>query len=459
MRDAFAVAVLAGVLLQGCVRTPPSDGMANVPVHEVVRRLKCELVDAIDQKRKEDDRFRFLTQWAAKVHLTLVVDDMASINPGVTFIEPLSIANTSRSLAVGAGLSTQAIRTEDIEFFLSFPEVLKEMSNPRKWSENYGSCSRDTGFFLESELGLKALLDKALSPVGTGVLYTGVNNPGIGGGQPKIPAGEVANIQAALKNLKEIDNLPHPRLSEIELNATAAGRKVNELNSFLQQLQSVTDKTQPQKDDAAREATRERNVLSDNLAKAKQLETDARLLIREVVTPLSEIAAGSIASTCQAGVTAEKFAAITSASIVAVDKYGVDNAQDSATSTKFLNGEKVAARQTFEHASNMLNLIKNCGPKEKPKPALYDPLDVIGETVNFYVTASGSFTPSWKLVRITAPLAPNFVSGTRKDTNTLILVMGRPNTSGDTPKSSTAMDYQVLSQILSQAITTRINSP
>lgn len=458
MRNAFAVAALAGIFLQGCVRTPPSDGIANVPVHEVVRRLKCELVDAIDQKRKEDSRFAFLTQWSAKVHLTLVVDDTASINPGVTFIEPLSIANTSRSLAVGAGLSTQAIRTEDIEFFLSFSEVLKEMSNPRKWAENYGSCSRDTGFFLESELGLKALLDRALSPVGTGVLYTGVNNPGIGGGQPKIPAGEVANIQAALKNLKEIDNLPHPRLSEIELNTTAAGRKINELNSFLQQLPNATDKTQTQKDDAAR-AERERNILSDNLAKAKQLETDARLLIKEVVNPLSEIAANSIASSCQSGVTAEKFAAITSASVVAVDKYGVDNAQDSATSTKFLNGEKIAARQTFDHASNMLNLIKNCGPKEKPKPALYDPLDIISETVNFYVTASGSFTPSWKLVRITAPLAPNFISGIRKDTNTLIFAMGRPNTSGDTPKSSTAMDNQVLAQILSQAITTRINSP
>jgi hypothetical protein len=35
--------------------------------------------------------------------------------------------------------------------------------------------------------------------------------------------------------------------------------------------------------------------------------------------------------------------------------------------------------------------------------------------------------------------------------------MGRPNTSGDTPKASQAMDNQILSQILSQAITIRIN--
>jgi hypothetical protein len=453
MRITFAVTVLACVLLEGCVRTPPSDGLANVPVHEVVRRLKCELVDAIDQKLKEDRRFGFLSQWAAKVHLTLVVDDMASINPGVTFVEPLSIASTSRSLAIGGGLTTQAVRTEDIEFFLSFSEVLKEMSNPRTWSETYGYCSRDVGFLLESELGLKAVIDKALSPVSTGVLYTGVNNPGIGGGQPKIPKGEVGNIQAALKNLREIDKLPHPSpLTEIELNSTAAGRKVNELNSFLQKLPPAQDKAQTEQE-------KEKNILSDNLAKAKQLEGDAKLLVKEVVNPLADIAAASLASTCQADVTAEKFAAISSASIVAVNKYGVDNAQDSANSTKFLNGAKVAAQQTFEHATNMLNLIKNCGPKEKAKPALFDPLDIIGETVNFYVTATGSFTPSWKLVRITAPLAPSFVSGTRKDTNTLILAMGRPNTSGDTPEASTAMNNQVLSQILSQAITTRINNP
>jgi hypothetical protein len=64
--------------------------------------------------------------------------------------------------------------------------------------------------------------------------------------------------------------------------------------------------------------------------------------------------------------------------------------------------------------------------KPPPGPALYDPIDLIGETVNFYITLSGSVTPTWKLVRVTAPLAPTFASAIRKNTNTLILTLGRP---------------------------------
>ncbi|MGJ5199248.1 hypothetical protein [Bradyrhizobium sp. HKCCYLRH1030] len=447
---------VACILLPGCVQTPPSDGMASVPVHEVVRRLKCELVDAIRLKVTEDNRFGFLTQWSAKVHLTLVVDDQTSINPGATFIEPLKIAGTNRSLAVGGGLTTQAVRTEDMEFFMSFPEVLKEMSNDRIWSMTYANCSRYPGILLESELGLKAVIDKALAPVGAGVLYTGVNNPGLGTGQPKVPAGEIKNIDTALNNLKAIDRLPRPGLSEPELAQTSAGQKSQSLEFSIKRLGEAKEKTEQQLKEL-QDQIQEQKTLKDNLAKAKQLEINSKMLIQEVVTPLSDIAANSIADKCLAGVKAERLAAVTSASVVAVKKYGVDNAQDGKTSTEFLNGEQAAATDTFTHADNMLRQIKNCGPREKPKPALYDPLDVIGETVNFYVTATGSVTPSWKLVRITAPLAPTFISGTRKDTNTLIIAMGRPNTSGDIPKSSEAMNQQVLAQILSQAITTRIN--
>src|SRR5258706_10260961 len=106
------LSAIACIFLSGCVKTPISDGMVDVSVNEIVRRLKCELVEAVGQKSQEDARFGFLSQWAAKVHLTLVVDDQVSINPGATLIEPLKIAGTSRSLAVGAGLTTQAVRPE-----------------------------------------------------------------------------------------------------------------------------------------------------------------------------------------------------------------------------------------------------------------------------------------------------------------------------------------------------------
>jgi hypothetical protein len=86
---------------------------------------------------------------------------------------------------------------------------------------------------------------------------------------------------------------------------------------------------------------------------------------------------------------------------------------------------------------------------------------VISETVNFFVTGTGSVTPTWKLVKVTAPLAPVFLSGSRKDTNTLILAMGRPAAAvaGGAITASNAMNNQILASILSQAITTQRLGP
>jgi hypothetical protein len=449
-------------LAMGCVRPPISDGTTDLPVHEVVRRLKCELALAIDAKRREDSRFAFLTQWSAKVHLTMVADDTAAFNPGATFLEPLS-AGTNRSLAIGGGLSTQAVRTEDIEFFLSFPEMIAEMSDRKNWTERYDYCRRDSGILLESELGLKSVIDKALAPVGTGVLYTGKNNPGIGGGQPKIPAGEISNIQTALNNLNRLRRIPEqPALVQEDLFNTLAGQKIQSLDKIIQQFDK-TDKNAQTSEQArlaeeARQAQREKDQLEKNLAAARLLQAHARMLIRDVVNPLSEIAASSLAGACQATITSEKYAATASASVVAVNKYAVDSAQDSNSSNEALRKATDAEKETYGHAMTMLQAIKSCGPKEKPQPALYDPIDIIGETVNFYITYSGSITPSWKLVRVSAPLSSTLFSGTRKNTNTLILTMGRPSVSADGGLvASKAMDNQILSQILSQAITVRTN--
>ena len=117
---------------------------------------------------------------------------------------------------------------------------------------------------------------------------------------------------------------------------------------------------------------------------------------------------------------------------------------------------KVAAAQVVKHTRDMVNQIDICSAKEKPKkkkPTLYDPIDLISEQVNFFVTASGNVTPGWKLVNVVAPLAPALFSGSRKDTNTVILAMGRPNASADGGiAASTAMNNQILAAILSQAV-------
>jgi hypothetical protein len=89
--------------------------------------------------------------------------------------------------------------------------------------------------------------------------------------------------------------------------------------------------------------------------------------------------------------------------------------------------------------------------KKKAGPPVYDPVSTITETVNFYITSTGSITPTWKLVRVTAPIAGTFLSGIRKDTNTLILTMGRPVPGPNGTQASDAMNNQILYSVLSQS--------
>jgi hypothetical protein len=83
----------------------------------------------------------------------------------------------------------------------------------------------------------------------------------------------------------------------------------------------------------------------------------------------------------------------------------------------------------------------------------YDPISTIGQTVNFFVTSSGSVTPTWKLINVTAPLANTFLSASRKDTNSVIISMGRPVVAADgTISASQSMNNQILAAQLGQAI-------
>jgi len=110
---------------------------------------------------------------------------------------------------------------------------------------------------------------------------------------------------------------------------------------------------------------------------------------------------------------------------------------------------------TNQMAKNMLDcaqktVVINEAKKNAPPP-VYDPVSAITESVNFYITATGSITPTWKLVRVTAPISGTFISGIRKDTNTLILTMGRPQSGAGGIEASTAMNNQILYSILSQS--------
>lgn len=455
MRTVATGALLLSVsLLSGaCVMVPPLDVPVNVSVNNVVKRVKCDLVRAVRAKALENPKFRFLSQWTSKVRLTIVVEDNGSIHPGVSVTEPLRLAAETFTIGIGGGLSTQATRTVDIEFYLSFPEMIAEFAGlarqPDLAAARYDSCKFEDGVLLESNLDLKAVLDKALDPVAHGVLYPG-RHPG--GGAPPIPSNEFTAYRSTLRNLSSISM---PGIITVEVararNPAAATtfRNIEELMEIQKgsadaaQLNAIEQKKRQDLNDAAQ-----------NVEKAAKLAANAKSIVGDVIGPLFDVANAMMAKSCLGTLVETKYHATAQAAIVAFKKTDVDTANSVEASNAALAEQQKAFDATVTFARDFVEKATVCArvPVEAVpgRPAIYDPINVIGETINFNVTLSGSVTPSWRLVRVTAPVSSPFLSASRKTTNTLIIAMGRPSPDAGSP-GSPAIDNQVLYSILNQS--------
>ena len=203
-------------------------------------------------------------------------------------------------------------------------------------------------------------------------------------------------------------------------------------------------------------------TIASNITEARRIEKDTKSIITNIVAPLYDISSNEN-PVCLPAINDARYQAVTWSTAVSLRKIDVDSAKTPKESDLALKNEKDAENRTINFAQQMVGAISACpaAPKKPPPgPALYDPIDLISETLNFYITSTGSVTPTWKLVRVAAPLAPTFLSGTRKDTNTLILTLGRPAyQDGKVSGPSSAMSQQMLTSILSQALTNRPVTP
>jgi len=431
MRGLLLALLASSGLLGSCTAIPSLDGAAQLHTSDLVKRVKCDLILALRDKVFENRaKFGFLTQWSAKVHLTVIVDDTGAINPGVTFIEPLAVTGTSRSLGLGVGLSSQAVRTEDLEFFLSFSDVAREFGNKRVFHERYKGCRFEKGLFLESDLDIKSMFDRALAPIDAGVLHAGRNIP-LPGGPPPIPPNEAAKIRAALEQLKAVPANAFVIMNEIDIPP------------------DIKDKLPPTSTESMRLQA------ASQLARAREIERNTQAIIKNIVNPLYDIIAPIVGTDCIPKIAEARFKAIASSAVVSVNKIAADQAKTKPEQDIAISKMVAAENDVIAAAQEIVRIERDCKPvtPKKPAPTAYDPIDLISETVNFYVTLSGSVTPAWKLVRITAPLAPTFLSATRKTTNTLIIVMGRPVQVEDKVLPSSPMSQQILTSILREAIT------
>lgn len=480
------VAGVAVVCLASCVQVPRRDGVAAIDVNEVVKRIKCDLNKIVIDKAYEtflhEERpekrqpFLFLRSWAAKVRLTIAVDESSQINPGASYVTPLrTVSNVAQTftLGVGGGATTQAVRQEDIEFLLSFKDIEAENDSGKMNTELYDFCRPLPGLLLESNLGLKSFVDAALKPVETGILKPG-NNIGPGAGTP--PAIPKADLSKLVAERRVVDPNAIPAASIRELASQSF--KVDQFSKKLIQKFNISPEVAEMtaKDLESKNPTNKNNAekvkkLLANSTEATALETKTQAIVNNIVKPRYSIAQGSFDGSCIKPVSELQFEAVAqstnvSAFVIDTDK-AAETAADNTNIDKALqDSEKALAKaylardKVIDATNRMADEMRVCAKKtiavrkekEKEGPSVYDPISTISETVNFYVTLTGSVTPTWKLVRITAPLSGTFLSGTRKDTNTLILSLGRPVSGPNGTQASLAMENQILYSILGQAL-------
>jgi hypothetical protein len=311
-----------------------------------------------------------------------------------------------------------------------------------------GYCPAPTGLLLESDLHIDELFDRAMEPVSYGTLRVG-KHPSFGGSSaPATPKNEVPDYAAYEKAFEKLRG-KQPGQNRIVSD--------DDFKNFQQlpgnnRLEFIT-----------KNALQDKTTIDDNKQAALLQETKAQSYINNIVKPITDILGASFPA-CVKDLTQLRNEAIIEAALVSADKIEVDRATTVSDSKKALDtlNEQLsgipnkAGTGLEAKVEDVLGQLNKCPSLKAPKPSptVYDPLDLVSQTINFYIISSGSVTPTWKLVNVSAPVASTFASASRKDTNTLIIAFGRPDTSKGAP-TSTAISNQILTSTLKDALTGR----
>jgi hypothetical protein len=178
MSMAFAFSVLSGcgTVVPEIQELPGSPDDGQLLVKEIVRRVHCEVQDAVQYVILTDEQLatqglnggkrltEWLDTWGAQVQLNLTIVESTSLNPGVTLNTPMIPANTifpgnivvsaaqNYNFGIGASLSSEATRTDQVGAYYTVPELMKNKLNCAAGDPFQGSL------LLQSDLKLKEWL-------------------------------------------------------------------------------------------------------------------------------------------------------------------------------------------------------------------------------------------------------------------------------------------------------------
>jgi len=508
---AFATPLAVTTMLSGCVRPPaldePFQSEPRLQVRNIVTEAKCELQNAVVRAVYEHPETHWLAEWETKTHLTLVVDALAGLSPGATLTEPLhnaynitagastlpltnaaalspSIAAVPQNftLGIGGGLSTEAIRTEDVEFDLAINQIpafqnwkVSTEGTPQAvakrirdhlapYVDQLQLCGQQGGILLEGDLGLGEWVAAALGPAapneGEAQLLTPGNNPPPAGGAGAAQSAAEAELSRKLAQLRsqaataQTAAAPlHQKTVPIAQTVRQGGHNVSELVQHLPL--SPADATAKEIKDLEDEIAKTKKAIDDTRKHAKEIYDAAKLFYGGVITPIAAAVgdtakcaqimqpelAGASLSFAQAGF---QFSRIEdyglnddSAARLAEYMAGGNDAEKlaslrhSAAALKkqaddfgdALKKEQTAEQELEKAVSRMLSDFEQCRKAAPPAPT-YDPLSTVSHEIDFIVTYSGGVNPTWKFARVSVPNSPLFAAS-RKYTNRLIIAMGR----------------------------------
>ncbi len=232
------LAPIIAVSTAGCVTTPPlsqatGSERSDIMIKDVVLRVKCELSNSFDEKIEQPE-FAWLGAWTAHADLSLAVNDNVGFSPNGSFTDfRRSAINTEAgkvsggstatfpvvqqffSVAVGANLSGQAVRTETVSFTIGLDELQawRKALNQREASlpPERRTCNFPPSMGVTGNLGLKEWVDSAFYPVVVDELNAGIHKadwktfdiPNVWGPKP-------FNFDASLRQSLEVQRLEAP---------------------------------------------------------------------------------------------------------------------------------------------------------------------------------------------------------------------------------------------------------
>ena len=181
----FASATVTGCLpieAEGLIGHPNKKEL----FYAVVRGVQCEIRKAIYEQVTNPiygERLKWLRGWSSLMHFKFTFDTLGSFNPGVTFHTPnLPLAHIwhapdtfedrtltlprnvpqSYDLGIGASVSADAVRVEDVEFFYPFSKDFWAQAERDPPGEG---CYRIGGLTIGGDLKLREWLDDVLEPI------------------------------------------------------------------------------------------------------------------------------------------------------------------------------------------------------------------------------------------------------------------------------------------------------